>query len=103
MAATLLVSGSILVLSGAVAVKTAVKEEQIRRRIMSESAHHDTSHNWLIFFFVCFGMVMLGIGIWAATNYKVDAVDQAEPAGGHGMILPMDGEYAPHAIRLPIA
>ncbi|MBX9666216.1 MAG: hypothetical protein K2X93_01300 [Candidatus Obscuribacterales bacterium] len=59
------------------------------------SAHSDTSQKWLIFFFVCFGMSVFGIGIWACFCYNV-AEAQKPPGGaggGHGMITPMDQEH----------
>lgn len=69
---------------------------------MTEKAHHDTSHAWLIFFMVCFAITVLGIGVWALCCYDVNK-KPAAPTGGHGMILPMDGDYAPHAAKLPVA
>jgi hypothetical protein len=67
---------------------------------MAEDAHHkDPASKWLIFFFVCFGMVVLSIGVFAAFTYKVDAPEEAPAAGHHGMMLPQDGDYAPHAAR----
>jgi hypothetical protein len=69
---------------------------------MSEASHHDhQSQAWLWFFFVCFVIVLVGIGLLAVCTYNVNAPDAA-PSGGHGgMILPMDGEYAPHARTWP--
>ncbi|MBX9691287.1 MAG: hypothetical protein K2Z81_02815 [Cyanobacteria bacterium] len=58
---------------------------------MSEG-HSDTSHNWLIFFFTCFGIVMLGIGLWALTSYQVDA-PETPSGGGHSMIQPHDVQF----------
>lgn len=74
------------------------------RSQMSSSEHHsDASHNWLVFFFVCFAVIM-GIGAWAIFGYKVDAPEPKPSGGGHGgMILPMDGEWAPHARIWPTA
>lgn len=64
---------------------------------MSGETHSDTSKNWLIFFFICFFFTVLGIGLWARFFYDVNA-PEPEAVGGHGgMILPVDGEYAPHA------
>ncbi len=59
---------------------------------MSEG-HSDTSHNWLIFFFTCFGIVMLGIGLWALSSYKVDEPEVPSGGGGHGMIQPYDAPF----------
>lgn len=71
---------------------------------MSSSEHHsDSSHNWLIFFMVCFWLIM-AIGIWAIFSYNCNAPEPKPSGGGHGgMILPMDGEYAPHARVWPRA
>lgn len=67
---------------------------------MSEAAHghNDPSPRWLVFFFVCFVIVM-AIGLVAIFTYDANAPEQAPASGGgHGsMLLPMDGEYAPHA------
>jgi len=54
---------------------------------MSDSAHSNTSQQWLIFFFVCFASSVLAIGLWAAFCYDVDKA-QLPPgaessAGGH--------------------
>lgn len=69
---------------------------------MSE-AHSDTATKWLAFFFVCFAIAIFGIGLWAAFNYNVqDAQKPPGGGGGHGMILPMDGDYAPHAAKAPL-
>lgn len=63
----------------------------------STEQHNDSSHNWLIFFMVCFWIIM-AIGVWAIFSYNCNAPEQKPSGGGHGgMILPMDGEYAPHA------
>ena len=71
---------------------------------MAESVEHhkDPSQAWLIFFFACFGLVVLAIGVYALFNYHVDA-PPAPATGGHGMMLPVDGEYAPHANVLRIS
>ncbi|MCA9803296.1 MAG: hypothetical protein KC777_15100 [Cyanobacteria bacterium HKST-UBA02] len=53
---------------------------------MSSSEHHDSSHNWLIFFFVCFAITVFGIGVWACCCYDPNAVPADESGGGHGMI-----------------
>ena len=70
---------------------------------MSAGKHSDASSKWLVFFFVCFAIVLLGIVIFFARDYNSQQ-SQAPSSGGHGgMILPQDGEYAPHAQRLPVA
>ena len=62
---------------------------------MSEDAHHqDPSSKWLTFFFVCFGMTVFAIGVFALFTYHVDAPEGAAEAGHHGMSLPQD---VPHA------
>ncbi|HEY9867870.1 MAG TPA: hypothetical protein V6D08_01575 [Candidatus Obscuribacterales bacterium] len=71
---------------------------------MAEETHSDSSMAWLTFFFVCFILTM-AIGAFAIFMYDVNA-PEATPggAGGHGsMILPVDGEYAPHARVWPAA
>ncbi len=55
---------------------------------MSEAGHkhNDSSHSWLIFFFVCFASSVLALGVWACFNYKApdETVPVAAPAaGGH--------------------
>ncbi len=70
---------------------------------MSSTEHSDASHKWLIFFFVCFALIM-AIGMWAICCYNVNAPEPKPGGGGHGgMILPQDGEYAPHARVWPVA
>lgn len=59
--------------------------------------HSHPSDAWLWFFFVCFVITLVGIGLIAVFTYNVDAPEAAPASGGHGMILPMDGEYAPYA------
>lgn len=65
---------------------------------MSEK-HNDPSQKWLTFFFVCFGLTVLAIGVFALFTYKVDAPDAAVSGGHGGMLLQQDGDYAPHAMR----
>lgn len=70
---------------------------------MSDATHKDPSQGWLIFFMVCFVLVVFGIGLVARFTYDANAPEPKGPSGGgHGMILPQDGDYAPHAARLPI-
>lgn len=69
---------------------------------MSEEVHDTTSLKWLIFFFVCFVSIM-AIGGAAIFLYDVNAPEKKPAGGGHGMILPMDGEYAPHSRVWPYA
>lgn len=69
---------------------------------MSSAKHVDPSSQWLVFFFVCFGLVMLGIVLFFARDFNSQQTP-APASGGHGgMILPQDGEYAPHVFRLPV-
>lgn len=49
---------------------------------MSAEGHKDPSQVWLTLFMVAFCCTVLSIGVWAAFNYKVDAVE-APAAGGH--------------------
>lgn len=59
--------------------------------------HKDPSWNWLIFFFVVFALIMIGIVIFFARDINKEPEDKVAPGGGHGgMILPIDGKYAPH-------
>ena len=62
---------------------------------MSEAGHSDPSKKWLFFFFVCFGVTVFAIGVFALFNYKVDAPD-APVSGGHGMILPEQAPLTHH-------
>jgi hypothetical protein len=64
---------------------------------MSEAGHSDPSKKWLLFFFVCFGMTVFAIGVFAMFTYKVDAPD-APASGGHGMLLPEQQPQAHHWI-----
>jgi hypothetical protein len=70
---------------------------------MSEEAHSDASRTWLIIFFVCF-VITMAIGGFAIFTYNANAPEAKPSGGGHGgMILPMDGQYAPHARVYPVA
>ena len=62
---------------------------------MSESEHHDSSHNWLTFFFVCFAITVLGIGLYAAWASQQPKPAE-EPSGGHGMIIPEQMKKLPY-------
>lgn len=71
---------------------------------MSGEAHDDLSLNWLKFFFVCFVLVILGIGLTAVFTYNVNAPEPKPSGGGHGgMLLPQDGQYAPHVVPNVVA
>lgn len=63
---------------------------------MTETTHKDPSNGWLIFFFVCFALVLIGIVAFFARD--INSEPEVKPAsGGHGgMLLPQDGQYAPH-------
>lgn len=65
---------------------------------MSTAGHEDSSQKWLTFFFVCFAITVLGIGLYAiyAHNNAPSAEEGKEPAGGHGMLLPVDMKKLPH-------
>ncbi len=71
---------------------------------MSTEHHSDASHNWLIFFMVCFWSIM-AIGLWAIFSYDCNAPEAKPSGGGHGgMIIPKgDEEWAPHAFSFPSA
>ncbi len=50
---------------------------------MSQAKHHDSSHGWLIFFFVCFASSVLALGVWAAFNYHADEPAPTSAPAGH--------------------
>lgn len=63
-------------------------------------SEHIEGFNWnkffLVFFFCCFVIVMT-IGTVAIFTYDANAPEPAPSGGAHGgMILPVDGQYAPH-------
>ena len=70
---------------------------------MSDSEHQDSSHNWLTFFFVCFAITVLGIGLFGIyiTTNASDEEGKAEPSGGHGMILQDEMKSLPH-FKIPV-
>lgn len=74
---------------------------------MSEGkgAHSDVNLTWLKFFFICFIIVIVGIGLTAVFTYDVNAPEpKPGGGGGHGgMILPQDGQYAPHVVLRLVA
>lgn len=43
--------------------------------------HHDTSKGWIKLFFVCFFLVVFGIGIFAAFTYNANPPVTTQPAG----------------------
>lgn len=49
---------------------------------MSAPEHKDPNKAWLIFFFVCFIGVVVGIGVWAKLCYDANA-PEAPVSGGH--------------------
>ncbi|MBZ0187571.1 MAG: hypothetical protein K8F91_15090 [Candidatus Obscuribacterales bacterium] len=57
---------------------------------MSDSENHDSSHKWLIFFFVCFAMTVFGIGVWACFCYNPNEAPSEGAGGGHSMIRQFD-------------
>ena len=65
---------------------------------MSNTGHDDPSHKWLTFFFVCFAITVLGIGLFAVyLFYNSPKTEEGkEPSGGHGMILPVDMKKLPY-------
>ncbi|GEM_PF-430069 len=70
---------------------------------MAEETHGDLSLKWLTFFFVCFLLVM-AIGLVAVFTYNANAPEPKPGGGGHGgMILPQDGQYAPHVVPNVVA
>ena len=64
--------------------------------IMAEASGSDGSLGWLMFFSVCFILVM-SIGAFAIFTYNANAPEPKPASGAHGsMILPGDGQYAPN-------
>jgi hypothetical protein len=62
---------------------------------VAEGAHHkDPAQGWLIFFFVCFGIVLLGIVIFFARDVNDQSNAPAESGGHHGMIIVHDRPVA---------
>ena len=57
---------------------------------MTGEKHHDTSANWLYFFFVCFGIIMLGIVFLFARDVNQETTKPSP--SGHSMILPGERE-----------
>lgn len=49
---------------------------------MSAGEHNDPAKGWLIFFFVCFAIVIFGIGVFAKFTYDVNAPEPTAAAGG---------------------
>ena len=63
---------------------------------MAETSQFDWSKFFLVFFFFCFVIVMT-IGAVAIKTYDVNAPEPKPSGGAHGgMLLPQDGQYAPH-------
>lgn len=62
---------------------------------MAETKQFDWNKFILIFLFCSFVIVMAigGINIFI---YNANAPEPTSGGGGHGMLLPQDGEYAPH-------
>lgn len=49
---------------------------------MSAPGHKDPAQGWLTFFFVCFAMVVFGIGVFAMSTYDVNAPEPTATGGG---------------------
>ena len=59
---------------------------------MTETAHKDPIYNWLIFFFICFAFVLIGIVVFFARD--INKEPDVKPGGAHGgMILPQDQQH----------
>lgn len=68
---------------------------------MAEVSRSNGSLGWLMFFFVCFILVM-SIGAFAIFTYDANAPEPQPGSGAHGgMILPQDGQYAPNVRVYP--
>ena len=62
---------------------------------MAEGAHHkDPAQGWLVFFFVCFGIVLLGIVIFFARDVNDQSNAPAESGGHKSMIIAQDRSVA---------
>jgi hypothetical protein len=55
---------------------------------MTTETHSKANEIWLIFFFICFVIVLVGIGLLAVCTYNVNAPEGKPAAGEHGMLLP---------------
>ena len=64
---------------------------------MSENPLSDSSVRWLIFFFICFIATDGHFGGFAIFTYNANAPEPKRSSAHGGMLLPQDGEYAPHA------
>ena len=60
---------------------------------MTETGHKDPSQRWLIFFFICFALVLIGIVVFFARD--INKEPEVKPSGGAhgGMILPQDKQH----------
>jgi hypothetical protein len=54
--------------------------------------HKDPSHRWLIFFFICFAFILIGIVVFFAHDINKETAQPASGAHG-GMILPQDTQH----------
>lgn len=63
---------------------------------VEETESFDWNKFFLYFFFICFIFTM-SVGAVAIFTYDANAPEKKPSGGGgHGMILPQDGQYAPH-------
>jgi len=60
---------------------------------MTASEHQDPSSRWLIFFFVCFAIVLIGIVVFFARDINKDTETPGSSGTHGGMILPQDSQH----------
>ena len=65
---------------------------------VAHTEHKDPSWSWLIFFFVCFALIMIGIVVFFARDINKEPEVKVAPGAHGGMILPSDGKYESHIL-----
>jgi len=53
-----------------------------------EGKHNDPSSGWLVFFFVCFAIVLLGIVVFFARDINSENPSNTAPAEHGSMLMP---------------
>jgi len=51
---------------------------------MTVSEHQDPSNRWLIFFFVCFALILIGIVVFFARDVNKEPEVKPASGGAHG-------------------
>lgn len=63
---------------------------------MSHADGFDWNKFFLVLFFFCF-IIVMSVGAVAIFTYNANAPQPSSGGGAHGgMLLPQDGQYAPH-------